>query len=116
MSFSIWAAGVELFQILFPHVDPVWGIVPLHFSLLLNEMTSAEAKYRTAIQAGFGLVWAGAQLTYPCFKAHAPGGRAPGIGIGPPHSDCLQSNACSQPPEEYTAPNLPHFPTRRRMA
>jgi len=52
----------------------VWGIVPLYFALILNELTSSEANFRTAIQTGFSFLWAGAQWLYPYFRAHAPGG------------------------------------------
>jgi hypothetical protein len=47
----------------------IWGIVPLYFGLLLNELTSARANFRTAIQTGFGFLWAGAQWLYPYFKS-----------------------------------------------
>jgi len=69
-----WAAFVELTQTPFQHMELVWGIVPLYFGLLLNEMTSAKASFRTAIQTGFSFIWAGAQWLYPYLKAHAPGG------------------------------------------
>jgi hypothetical protein len=74
MSHSLWATFAELIQKPFAHVELVWGIVPLYFGLLLNEMTSAKASYRTAIQTGFSFIWAGAQWLYPYFKAHTPGG------------------------------------------
>src|SRR5581483_10611146 len=51
----------------------VWGIVPLYFGLLLNELTSSKANFRTAIQTGFSLLWAGAQWLYPFFQAHGAG-------------------------------------------
>lgn len=69
-----WAAFVELIQTPFLHLELVWGIVPLYFGLLFNEMTSAKASFRTAIQTGFSFIWAGAQWLYPYFKAHATGG------------------------------------------
>jgi len=74
MSHALWPTWVDLFQMPFRHVELVWGIVPLYFGLLLNEVTSAKANYQTAIQTGFSFVWAGAQWTFPYFKAHAPGG------------------------------------------
>jgi hypothetical protein len=74
MSHALWPTWVELFQLPFGHVELVWGIVPLYFGLLLNELTSAKANFQTAIQTGFSFVWAGAQWTYPYFKAHAHGG------------------------------------------
>ena len=42
----------------------VWGIVPLYFALLLNELTSTKANFRTAIQTGFSFLWASAQWAY----------------------------------------------------
>lgn len=74
MSHQFWATFVELICKPFEHVELVWGIVPLYFALLLNEMTSTKANYRTAIQTGFSFLWAGAQWLYPYFKPHAPGG------------------------------------------
>jgi len=46
----------------------IWGIVPLYFALLLNELTSAKANYRTALQTGFSFIWAALQWLYPFFK------------------------------------------------
>jgi hypothetical protein len=63
-----WATFVELIRAPFQHVELVWGIVPLYFGLLLNEMTSAKANFRTAIQTGFSFLWAGAQWLYPYLK------------------------------------------------
>ena len=42
----------------------MWGIVPLYFGWLLNEVTSKKANFHTAIQTGFGLLWAGAHWAY----------------------------------------------------
>jgi hypothetical protein len=53
----------------FQHLALVWGIVPLYFALLLNELTSAKANYRTALQTGFSFLWAGAQWLYPWFAS-----------------------------------------------
>jgi len=62
----------------FEHVSLIWGIVPLYFALLLNELTSDKANFRTAIQTGFSFLWAGAQWLYlykttppPSFRAVA---------------------------------------------
>ncbi|MDB6121791.1 MAG: hypothetical protein JWQ71_784 [Pedosphaera sp.] len=74
MIHNYWATFVELIRTPFEHVSLVWGIVPLYFALLLNEMTSAKANFRTAIQTGFSFLWAGAQWLYPYFKARGPGG------------------------------------------
>ena len=38
-----WRTFCELIQTPFLHVALVWGIVPLYFGLLLNELTSAKA-------------------------------------------------------------------------
>jgi hypothetical protein len=65
---------VELICAPFREISMVWGIVPLYFALLLNELTSTKANFRTAIQTGFSFLWAGAQWLYPYFRAHAPGG------------------------------------------
>jgi hypothetical protein len=59
----------ELIQTPFQRMELIWGIVPLYFGLLLNEMTSAKASFRTAIQTGFSFVWAAAQWLYPYFAA-----------------------------------------------
>jgi hypothetical protein len=74
MNPSYWATFVELIVTPFEHVSLVWGIVPLYFALLLNEMTSSKANYRTALQTGFSFVWAAVQWIYPYFRRHAPGG------------------------------------------
>jgi hypothetical protein len=62
-----WNVFVELIGKPFEHVSLVWGIVPLYFGLLLNELTSSKANFRTALQTGFSFVWAGAQWLYPYF-------------------------------------------------
>jgi hypothetical protein len=69
-----WTTYVQLIQTPFQHLELIWGIVPLYFGLLLNELTSAKANFRTAIQTGFSFIWAGAHWLYPYFKPHAPGG------------------------------------------
>ena len=69
-----WTAFAELIRTPFLHMELVWGIGPLYFGLLLNELTLSKANFRTAIQTGFSFLWAGAQWLYPYFKAHAPGG------------------------------------------
>lgn len=71
---SYWNAFVELIVTPFQYLQLLWGIVPLYFALLLNEMTSSKASYRTAIQTGFSFLWAGAQWIYPYFKPTTPGG------------------------------------------
>jgi hypothetical protein len=59
----------------FEHVSLVWGIVPLYFGLLLNELTSDTANFRTALQTGFSFLWAGAQWLWPYFVPHGTHGR-----------------------------------------
>src|SRR6185436_9469929 len=67
---SLWAAFVEMVRTPFQHIELIWGIVPLYFGLLLNEMTSAKASFRTAVQTGFSFLWAGAQWLYPYLRLH----------------------------------------------
>jgi hypothetical protein len=65
-----WAAFAELIRTPFTDAPLIWGIVPLYFGLLLNEVTSAKANFRTAIQTGFSFIWASAQWLYPYFIHH----------------------------------------------
>jgi hypothetical protein len=74
MDLSIPGTFLEVICAPFHQVSMVWGIVPLYFALLLNELTSTKANFRTAIQTGFSFLWAAAQWLYPYFRAHAPGG------------------------------------------
>lgn len=62
----------ELIRAPFLSADMVWGIVPLYFALLLNELTSSKANFRTAIQTGFSFIWAAAQWFYFFVKARPP--------------------------------------------
>jgi len=48
----------------FQHPEMVWGIVPLYFSWAFAELTGEKANFKTAIQTGFNLLWAGAQWTW----------------------------------------------------
>jgi hypothetical protein len=68
------SAFVELIRTPFLHADLIWGIVPLYFGLLLNEMTPAKANFRTALQTGFSFIWAAAHWIYPYFRPQAPSG------------------------------------------
>src|ERR1700753_801915 len=63
-------AFVELFRTPFTVTALIVGIVPLYFAMLVNEMTSDKASFRTAIQTGFSFVWASAQWLYPYFIPH----------------------------------------------
>jgi hypothetical protein len=60
---------LELIRTPFTEVNMIWGIVPLYFALLLNELTSTKANFRTAIQTGFSFLWASAQWFYFYTKA-----------------------------------------------
>ena len=77
---NYWATFVELIRKPFEHPEWVWGIVPLYFALLLNEMTPSKANFRTAIQTGFSLLWAGAQWLYPYLHPQRAG--PPRIELG----------------------------------
>jgi hypothetical protein len=70
-----WLIFWELLATPFQHLALVWGIVPLYFGLLLNELTSSKANFRTAIQTGFSFLWAGAQWLWPYFVPNANHGR-----------------------------------------
>ncbi len=59
-----WPIFYELIVTPFRHAELIWGIVPLYFGWLLNEMTSKKASFHTAVQTGFGLLWAGAHWAY----------------------------------------------------
>lgn len=73
MIHQYWSIFAQLIATPFEHVALVWGIVPLYFALLLNELTSDSSNFRTAIQTGFGFLWAGAQWLWPYFKPHGLG-------------------------------------------
>jgi len=65
---------LELIRAPFSEVSMIWGIVPLYFALLLNELTSTKANFRTAIQTGFSFLCASAQWLYFYAKTHQSGG------------------------------------------
>jgi hypothetical protein len=65
-----WSVFLTLLATPFEHIKLVWGIVPLYFGLLLSEMTSNKANFRTALQTGFSFLWAAAQWIYPYFLSH----------------------------------------------
>ena len=67
-----WSTFTELIVAPFENGALIWGIVPLYFGLLLNELTSDKASFRTAIQTGFSFLWAGAQWLWPFFVPHDP--------------------------------------------
>ena len=59
-----WSVLTTLIATPFEHITLVWGIVPLYFGLLLNELASAKANFRMAVQTGFSFLWAGLQWLY----------------------------------------------------
>jgi hypothetical protein len=65
-----WTKFSELIGTSFSAAPLIWGIVPLYFGLLLNEVTSAKANFRTALQTGFSFIWASIQWLYPYFTHH----------------------------------------------
>jgi hypothetical protein len=73
-------AFFELVRTPFQHIDLVWGVVPLYFGWVLNELTSTKATFRTAINTGFSFVWAAAHWTYQLF-GERPGG-LPRLDLG----------------------------------
>jgi hypothetical protein len=72
MFYHFWATFAELILTPFEHLPLIWGIVPLYFGLLLNELTADKASFRTAIQTGFSFLWAGAQWLWPHFTTQPP--------------------------------------------
>jgi hypothetical protein len=69
-----WSVLATILATPFEHINLVWGIVPLYFGLLLNELASAKANFRTALQTGFSFLWASLQWLYPYFVPTASGG------------------------------------------
>jgi hypothetical protein len=59
-----WTTFWELIRTPFLHVDLVWGVVPLYFGWVCNELTSGKASFPTAVQTGFSFLWAGAHWMY----------------------------------------------------
>lgn len=53
---NYWHVFAKLIATPFRHLVLVWGIVPLYFALLLNEMTSVKASFRSRIQTGSRLL------------------------------------------------------------
>src|SRR6516162_171837 len=72
MIHSYWVAFAELVSTPFEHIALIWGIVPLYFALLLNELTSTKANFRTALQTGFSFIWAAVQWFYFFVRGSPP--------------------------------------------
>lgn len=56
---SCWQTLWVLLKTPFSHSSLIWGIVPLYFGWLMNELTSDKKSFNTAIQSGFSFLWAG---------------------------------------------------------
>ena len=74
-----WQTFLALIKTPFLNTELIWGIVPLYFGWILNELTSSKASFRTAIQTGFTLVWAAAQWLYR--YGHKQSSGAPAITV-----------------------------------
>ncbi len=79
-----WAIFGPLLTTPFHQMALVWGIVPLYFGLLVSELTSDKANFRTAVQTGFSFLWAGAQWLYIYHSAHAQLGSPVSLKTPPP--------------------------------
>lgn len=79
MRVSLWSTFVELIVTPFHYPALIWGIVPLYFGWLCNELTSTKASYRTAFQTGFSFLWAGAHWGWQYL--HARPATAPKITL-----------------------------------
>jgi hypothetical protein len=65
----------ELIRKPFEYWPLIWGIVPLYFSWVMAELSGEKATFKTAIQTGFNLLWAGAQWTWQYTRTPGAGGR-----------------------------------------
>ena len=74
-----WHTFVLILKEPFRHADLIWGIVPLYFGWLMNEITPSKASFRTAVQTGFAFVWAAAQWLFQ--YAHKRPEKAPIITV-----------------------------------
>lgn len=74
-----WHTFVVIIETPFRNTELIWGIVPLYFGWLLNELTSSKASFRTAIQTGFAFIWAAAQWLFQ--YAHKRPATAPLITV-----------------------------------
>ena len=74
-----WQLFAQIIVTPWQHLPLIWGIVPLYFGWLLNEITSSKASYRTALQTGFSFIWAAAQWVYPYFVKHS--GKPPALNV-----------------------------------
>lgn len=79
MTHNYAGSFLELVRTPFQHVALVWGVVPLYFGWILNELTFSRATFQTAINTGFSFVWAAAHWTYQMFTER-PGPAGPDVG------------------------------------
>jgi hypothetical protein len=66
----VWTNFAELVTTPFRRADLAWGIGPLYFAWLFNELTSAKRSFHTAIQTGFSFLWCGAHWLWQYFQAN----------------------------------------------
>jgi hypothetical protein len=82
---SYWHVFAQLITAPFHQTELIWGIVPLYFGWLLNELTSPRASFRTALQTGFSFLWAGAhwiyQSTHPTYGARLRSASSPALNF-----------------------------------
>ena len=64
-----WPIFWKLIVTPFQHGELIWGIVPLYFGWLVNELTSNKASFKTAINTGFSFIWAAAQWIHKYLSA-----------------------------------------------
>jgi hypothetical protein len=68
---NYWSIFWEMVRTPFTKADMVFGIVPVYFGWLLNEVTSRKANFQTAIQTGFAFVWSAAHWSWQ-YLYHRP--------------------------------------------
>ena len=74
-----WQTFLTILETPFLETEMIWGIVPLYFGWICNELTPSKASYRTAVQTGFTFLWAGAQWLFQ--YAHQRPRSAPVISV-----------------------------------
>jgi hypothetical protein len=74
-----WEIFRVIIQTPFLETEMIWGIVPLYFGWLCNELTPSKASFRTAVQTGFAFIWAAAQWLFQYM--HERPGNAPVISV-----------------------------------
>ena len=65
---DLWQSFLGLVRVPFQHEELIWGIIPLYFSWVVNELTSPKASFNTAVQTGFALLWSGAHWAWQAFR------------------------------------------------